>query len=95
MNGIEAMQSVTDRPRELVIRSRQDGTQQVLVSHLSGRHCELAVGLLTKTRNQAIDPHIERRIGDRSGCKFAIHQVLEGDRIKGIAAKQPVFAQNP
>jgi signal transduction histidine kinase len=26
------MQSVTDRPRELVIRSRQDETQQVLVS---------------------------------------------------------------
>ncbi len=32
MNGIEAMQSVTDRPRELVIRSRQDETQQVLIS---------------------------------------------------------------
>jgi PAS domain S-box-containing protein len=32
MNGIEAMQSVTDRPRELVIRSRQDETQQVLAS---------------------------------------------------------------
>jgi C4-dicarboxylate-specific signal transduction histidine kinase len=32
MNGIEAMQSVTDRPRELVIRSRQYETQQVLVS---------------------------------------------------------------
>jgi C4-dicarboxylate-specific signal transduction histidine kinase len=32
MNGIEAMQLVTDRPRELVIRSRQDETQQVLVS---------------------------------------------------------------
>jgi PAS domain S-box-containing protein len=32
MNGIEAMQSVTDRPRELVIRSREDETQQVLVS---------------------------------------------------------------
>jgi PAS domain S-box-containing protein len=31
MNGIEAMQSVTDRPRELVIRSRQDETRQVLV----------------------------------------------------------------
>jgi PAS domain S-box-containing protein len=31
-NGIEAMQSVTDRPRELVIRSRQDDTQQVLLS---------------------------------------------------------------
>jgi PAS domain S-box-containing protein len=32
MNAIEAMQSVTDRSRELVIRSRQDETQQVLVS---------------------------------------------------------------
>jgi PAS domain S-box-containing protein len=32
INGTEAMQSVTDRPRELVIRSRQDETQQVLVS---------------------------------------------------------------
>jgi PAS domain S-box-containing protein len=32
MNGIEAMQSVTDRPRELVIRSRQDETHRVLVS---------------------------------------------------------------
>jgi signal transduction histidine kinase len=29
---MEAMQSVTDRPRELVIRSRQDEAQQVLVS---------------------------------------------------------------
>jgi PAS domain S-box-containing protein len=32
MNGIDAMQSVTDRPRELLIRSRQDEPQQVLVS---------------------------------------------------------------
>jgi len=32
MNGIEAMQSITDRPRELVIRSRPDETPRVLVS---------------------------------------------------------------
>ena len=32
MNGMEAMQSVTHRPRELVIRSRLDEAQQVLVS---------------------------------------------------------------
>jgi C4-dicarboxylate-specific signal transduction histidine kinase len=32
MNGIEAMHSVTDRPRELVVRSGQDETQQVLIS---------------------------------------------------------------
>src|SRR6202043_2510467 len=32
MNGIESMQSVTDRPRELVARSCQNETQQVLIS---------------------------------------------------------------
>jgi PAS domain S-box-containing protein len=32
MNGIEAMQSVTDRPRELVIGSDQDETHRVLVT---------------------------------------------------------------
>jgi PAS domain S-box-containing protein len=32
MNGIEAMQTVTDRPHELVIRSRQAETNQMLVS---------------------------------------------------------------
>jgi signal transduction histidine kinase len=32
MNGIEAMQSVTGRPRELAIRSREDEPQQVLLS---------------------------------------------------------------
>jgi len=32
INGIEAMQPATDRPRELVIRSGQDETHRVLVS---------------------------------------------------------------
>jgi signal transduction histidine kinase len=32
MNGIEAMQTVTDRPRELVIRSHEDAVHQVLVT---------------------------------------------------------------
>jgi PAS domain S-box-containing protein len=31
MNGIEAMQSITDRPRELVIRSRHEEMQRVLL----------------------------------------------------------------
>jgi C4-dicarboxylate-specific signal transduction histidine kinase len=31
MNGIEAMQSVTDRPRELVVRSSQDQAGQPLI----------------------------------------------------------------
>jgi predicted ATPase/signal transduction histidine kinase len=32
MNGIEAMQPITDRPRELVIRSEQDDAQQVRIT---------------------------------------------------------------
>jgi signal transduction histidine kinase len=32
MNGIEAMQTITDRPRELVIRSEQDDAQHVRVT---------------------------------------------------------------
>jgi predicted ATPase/signal transduction histidine kinase len=32
INGIEAMQSITDRPRELVIRSEQHGAQKVRVT---------------------------------------------------------------
>ena len=32
MNGIEAMKEVTDRPRELLIRSRPEESSQVLVS---------------------------------------------------------------
>jgi signal transduction histidine kinase len=32
LNGIEAMQSISDRPRELVIRSEQDEAQQVRVT---------------------------------------------------------------
>jgi C4-dicarboxylate-specific signal transduction histidine kinase len=32
VNGIEAMQSLTDRPRELVIRTQQDEANQIVVS---------------------------------------------------------------
>jgi signal transduction histidine kinase len=32
INGIEAMQPITDRARELLIRTEQDGAQQVRVS---------------------------------------------------------------
>jgi PAS domain S-box-containing protein len=50
MNGIEAMQSVTDRPRELVIRSRQDETQQVLVSVT-----DCGVGISAENANRLFD----------------------------------------
>jgi PAS domain S-box-containing protein len=47
MNGIEAMQPVTDRPRELVIRSGQDDTQHVGVSVT-----DCGIGISTENANR-------------------------------------------
>src|SRR6266404_1824749 len=47
MNGIEAMQPITDRPRELVIRSGQDERRGVLVSVTDS-----GVGISTENANQ-------------------------------------------
>jgi len=51
MNGAEAMQSVTDRPRELVIRSGQDETQQVVVSVT-----DCGVGIPGENADRLFDP---------------------------------------
>jgi signal transduction histidine kinase len=50
MNGIDAMQSVTDRPRELVIRSRKEEAQQVMITV---KDC--GVGILGKSADQLFD----------------------------------------
>jgi C4-dicarboxylate-specific signal transduction histidine kinase len=50
MNGIEAMQSVADRPRELVIRSRQDEAQVLL----SVTDC--GVGISTENADRLFNP---------------------------------------
>jgi C4-dicarboxylate-specific signal transduction histidine kinase len=50
MNGIEAMQPVTDRPRELVIRSRLDETQ-VLVSAT-----DCGVGISAENADRLFNP---------------------------------------
>jgi PAS domain S-box-containing protein len=47
MNAVEAMQQITDRRRELVIRSGQDETQQVFVSVM-----DCGVGIVAENANQ-------------------------------------------
>jgi PAS domain S-box-containing protein len=47
MNGIEAMQQVTDRPREMVIRSRQSKARQAIVSVT-----DCGVGISTENANR-------------------------------------------
>jgi signal transduction histidine kinase len=51
MNGSEAMQSIADRPRELTIQSRQDETQQVLVSVI-----DCGVGISAGDADRLFDP---------------------------------------
>ena len=53
MNGVEAMKLVTDRPRELVIRSRQDETQQVLVSV-----ADCGVGIPAENADRLFNPFL-------------------------------------
>jgi len=51
INGIEAMQAVMDRPRELVIRSRHDEAQQVLLSVT-----DCGVGISTENADRLFNP---------------------------------------
>jgi PAS domain S-box-containing protein len=51
MNGAEAMQSATNRPRELVIRTRQEETQQVLVDVT-----DCGVGIPAENADRLFDP---------------------------------------
>jgi PAS domain S-box-containing protein len=58
MNGAEAMQSVTDRPRELVIRSRQDETRQVLVGVT-----DCGVGISAENADRLFNPFFTTKSG--------------------------------
>jgi C4-dicarboxylate-specific signal transduction histidine kinase len=58
MNGIEAMRSFTDRPRELAIRSRQDETQQVLLSVT-----DCGVGIAAENADRLFSPFFTTKSG--------------------------------
>jgi C4-dicarboxylate-specific signal transduction histidine kinase len=57
MNGAEAMQSVTDRPREMVIRSAQDETEEVRVSVT-----DCGVGISAENADRLFDPFFTHQI---------------------------------
>jgi PAS domain S-box-containing protein len=58
MNGIEAMQSSTDRPRELVIRSGQNQAQEVLVSVT-----DCGVGISAEDEERLFNPFFTTKSG--------------------------------
>ena len=58
INGIEAMQLVTDRPRQLVIRSRQDEADQVLVTVT-----DCGVGISAENAEKLFNPFFTTKSG--------------------------------
>jgi signal transduction histidine kinase len=58
MNGIEAMQSVTDRPRELVVRSGQDESGQALISV-----ADCGVGIVAENVDRLFNPFFTTKSG--------------------------------
>jgi PAS domain S-box-containing protein len=58
MNGIEAMQSVTDRQRELVVRSGQDETGQALISV-----ADYGVGIAAENADRLFTPFFTTKSG--------------------------------
>jgi C4-dicarboxylate-specific signal transduction histidine kinase len=58
INGIEAMQPVTDQPRQLVIRSRQDEADQVLVTVT-----DCGVGISAENADQLFNPFFTTKSG--------------------------------
>jgi PAS domain S-box-containing protein len=58
MNGIEAMQSVTDRRRELVVRSGQDESGQALISVV-----DCGVGIVAENVDRLFNPFFTTKSG--------------------------------
>jgi C4-dicarboxylate-specific signal transduction histidine kinase len=82
MNGAEAMQSVTDRPRELVIRSGQDETQQVLVSVT-----DCGVGIPDENADRLFNPFFTTKSGGMGMGLSICRSIMEahGGRLRATA----------
>jgi PAS domain S-box-containing protein len=86
INGIEAMQPLTDRPRQLVIRSRQDDAHQVLVTVTDS-----GVGISAENADQLFNPFFTTK-SDGLGMGLSIcRSIIEahGGRLSASGNVEP------
>jgi C4-dicarboxylate-specific signal transduction histidine kinase len=73
MNGIEAMQSVTDRPRELVVRSGQDEPGQALISV-----ADCGVGIAAENVDRLFNPFFTTKSSGMGMGLSICRSIVEG-----------------
>jgi signal transduction histidine kinase len=73
MNGIEAMQAVTDRSRELVIRSGQDETRRVIVSVT-----DCGVGISAENAGRLFNPFFTTKSSGMGMGLSICRSIMEG-----------------